>query len=1248
MGGCGGGSSPSVVEPAVSQVNQATITSAPSPEIEQTTFSFVDSTAESGLSRSWGVITDQLTDPEYMASGLTAVDFDLDGDIDVYVTGGNLGANKFFENRGNAVFVETGSSIGLDITHKGSGPVFADIDQDRDLDLFVGSVEGDTYYLLENRNGLFVDITASSGLLLTAPNTFSAAFADYDFDGDLDLALSHWRNPEATDTQTLWRNRGDGTFDSSSVTSKIAKTLIDSSDPEELQIRAPDTRRDNSFTPSFSDIDSDGDLDLLMVSDFRTSQVFKNSGDGTFINTTDREVIKDQAGMGSALADYDNDGDIDWFVTSIYKEDENSDEIIGYGNRLYANDGNGNFADVSDEAGIGDGGWGWAACFADFDNDGHEDIFHVNGWSESSEKTVNDYRSDAARLFHNQGDGTFREISQSVGIIERGQGRGLVCFDADRDGDIDILVANNESEQLKFYKNNLDNGNRYITIELEDFGIGAKVWVRSNSISRVKEIYAGSNFVSQNPFEAHFGLGELEVVDVTVEWPDGTVTEVKEARTNQLLKVDKTGAPTKYVLNVLNGAGGGTYEEAEVVTVVAAEPPEGYYFSHWMVEGDLVLEDRRNPTITISMNRGSVSLIANFLPGVAPDSNVSLARQWNEVLLQAIRNDFARPTVHARNLFHLSSAAYDSWAMFAEIENGNEVPWLAGTSRLGLDCLINGFDFSGNVDAGRREAISFAYYRLLLHRFRNSPNVNLTVRDAEALMNFFEYDKTKDQTEFETGSEAFVLGNIVADCYIRLGLADGSNEENDYSNINYSAVNPALDPTKPGNPNIVDPNRWQPLDLEEFIDQSGNLITDAPTFLGAEWGEVYPFSLSSNDMSEYKRDEEDYSYKVYLDPGSPPKLGEDSGGLFQWSHSLVAVWSSHLDPSGRIGSGSGSELIDISPAGIGNLGPLPDGFDSHSDFYNLFDGGTFSPGYSLNPVTNAPYISHRVPLGDYTRVLAEFWADGPESETPPGHWFVILNQVNQNPLLERRIQGVGEEKDMLEWDVKSYFSLGGAMHDSAIAAWSIKGWYDYARPISAIRAMADKGQSSDSTADSYHPDGILLIPGYIELVNDSDSLVGNENQNIGKIKLLAWKGPNEIDDSGSAGVDWILAEDWWPYQRPSFVTPPFAGFISGHSTYSRAAAEVLSRLTGDPFFPGGLIEFSLKANQFLEFEKGPSVDVNLQWATYKDAADQCSLSRIWGGIHPTVDDIPGRVIGSKIGADSFLNALQYFDGTVSR
>ena len=120
-----------------------------------------------------------------------------------------------------------------------------------------------------------------------------------------------------------------------------------------------------------------------------------------------------------------------------------------------------------------------------------------------------------------------------------------------------------------------------------------------------------------------------------------------------------------------------------------------------------------------------------------------------------------------------------------------------------------------------------------------------------------------------------------------------------------------------------------------------------------------------------------------------------------------------------------------------------------------------------------------------------------------------------------------------------------------------------------------------------------------------------------------------------AGVSWIRAALWFPYQRPSFVTPPFAGYISGHSTYSRAAAEVLTNLTGDPFFPGGMGEFVCPKNEFLVFEDGPSTALTLQWATYRDASDQCSLSRIWGGIHPPCDDIPGRLIGIKIGNGCF-------------
>ena len=113
------------------------------------------------------------------------------------------------------------------------------------------------------------------------------------------------------------------------------------------------------------------------------------------------------------------------------------------------------------------------------------------------------------------------------------------------------------------------------------------------------------------------------------------------------------------------------------------------------------------------------------------------------------------------------------------------------------------------------------------------------------------------------------------------------------------------------------------------------------------------------------------------------------------------------------------------------------------------------------------------------------------------------------------------------------------------------------------------------------------------------------------------------------------------------MTPPFAGFVSGHSTYSRAAAEVMTLITGNEFFPGGMGEFIAKKDEFLVFEKGPSVDVILQWATYRDASDQTSLSRIFGGIHPPADDIPGRLIGEQVGINAYEFAIQYFNSDIN-
>ena len=180
--------------------------------------------------------------------------------------------------------------------------------------------------------------------------------------------------------------------------------------------------------------------------------------------------------------------------------------------------------------------------------------------------------------------------------------------------------------------------------------------------------------------------------------------------------------------------------------------------------------------------------------------------------------------------------------------------------------------------------------------------------------------------------------------------------------------------------------------------------------------------------------------------------------------------------------------------------------------------------------------------------------------------------------------------------------------------------------------------------ENYSPYGINLVKDLIEVIKEGDPLSGKNGENVGKIKVYSWRGHQFINDPKTdyAGVGWILAENWFPYQRPTFVTPNFSGYISGHSTYSRAAAEVLTLLTGNAFFPGGLGEFIAKKNQFLVFEKGPTQDVKIQWATYRDASNQCSLSRIWGGIHPPVDDLPGRVIGEKVCIQAYKYGKKLF------
>ena len=451
---------------------------------------------------------------------------------------------------------------------------------------------------------------------------------------------------------------------------------------------------------------------------------------------------------------------------------------------------------------------------------------------------------------------------------------------------------------------------------------------------------------------------------------------------------------------------------------------------------------------------------------------------------------------------------------------------------------------------------------------------------------------------------------------IEHGLADGSNEADGYSS-DYEPVNPPLVVAEAGAVTMADPNRWQPLQLEFMISQNGIPIEDGvQQFIGPHWGHVEGFALPVDDGDG-----------VPIDPGPPPLLGDPSSDqAFKDAAVEVIRLSSRLDATG-------AEMIDISPGAMG-ANPL---------------GTNDGSGHAVNPVTGDPYELDLVNGGDFARVLTEFWADGPKSETPPGHWNVVANEAADSQGFRFRIGGTGRSLGRLEWDVKMYFALNGAVHDAAIAAWGAKGHYDSVRPISMIRYMGGLGQSSDPLGPAYDPEGLPEVPGLIEVVTAASSAAGGRHEALagheGEIAIRCVGRRSEDPESQTTGTGWILATEWVPYQLPTFVTPSFAGYVSGHSTFSRAAAEVLTAMTGSEYFPGGLHEWTIRSGD-LDVEAGPTEDVILQAATYYDAADQAGRSRIYGGIHISADDFAGRRIGSLCGTAAWDEAMRYFEGSI--
>ena len=496
---------------------------------------FTEVTTSAGITHvhATAEIMADLPAPAFMAGGVAAGDFDGDGLTDMIFSRLN-DTDIFYRNRGDGTFEPRTASAGFSTPTLTNGVSAGDIDNDGDLDVYMTTTDGTRNYLyLNNGAGVFTD--AGIGNVATHSNGVNrfgqgSSFGDYDGDGNLDLVTGAWGADVANDQSRVFRNLGGAQLGQFEDTSVATGTNV---------FRLAKAWR---FTPRFLDLDRDGHQDLAIASDFRSSQLFWNNGDGTFIDGTEpANVGTDLNGMGSTFADYDGDGDLDWFITNITNSPDNPGAHGGW-NRLYRNDGNRQFTDVTQEAGVRDSRWAWGTTFFDYDNDGDFDLIATNGWNGTG------WSDDRTTLWRND-DGVFTDVSDSQGITDTLQGRGLAHLDYDNDGDLDIVVVNNEAAPV-LYRNDNTVGN-FIRIDVEGTqsnrdGVGAWITVipdlTNPSDKMVWEIDGGSSFLSRNEQTAHFGLGDHggPVDQVSVVWPSGIVQKLYNLDLNQTHNIIET------------------------------------------------------------------------------------------------------------------------------------------------------------------------------------------------------------------------------------------------------------------------------------------------------------------------------------------------------------------------------------------------------------------------------------------------------------------------------------------------------------------------------------------------------------------------------------------------------------------------------------------------------------------------------------------------------------------------------------
>ncbi len=484
-------------------------------------------------------------------------DYDNDGYEDIFVTDSDAGKpNHLFHNNGDMTFTDVAAKAGVsggnDPSSIVSDALWFDYDNDGKLDLLVARFGTPILYHNEG-NGRFKDVTAGSGLHKFG-NTIAVIAFDYDNDGYLDLLFGNYFRPvnlldlkdphvlpndldSATNGGgvTLWHNTGKGTFEE--VTDKAGLGKVTGW----------------TLDLGHGDFNNDGLQDIYIACDYGTDHLFINNGDGTFREVTDKATGWDtKKGMNVDVADYDNDGWLDIYVTNI------TDEYMKECNMLWHNNADGTFTDVSRETGTCETGWGWAGKFGDFDNDGWQDLFVVNGlrsagpenyvplllpvittpglditdinnWPDIGRRTWSGYQKK--KLFRNLGNGTFKDVAADAGVDNQLDGRGIGVADFDNDGRLDF-VQTNADQPLLLYHNITEKTGNWVELKLigtksNRDAIGARVRIEAGGLAQIREVDGGNGYAGESTRRVHFGLGSATRIDrVQVRWPSGVIETI--------------------------------------------------------------------------------------------------------------------------------------------------------------------------------------------------------------------------------------------------------------------------------------------------------------------------------------------------------------------------------------------------------------------------------------------------------------------------------------------------------------------------------------------------------------------------------------------------------------------------------------------------------------------------------------------------------------------------------------------------